>query len=55
VAHRQFYTSREKVKRLSALDIHRLTQETLQAHFQLERKGCVYGVEDSCWVPRMAF
>jgi hypothetical protein len=46
VAHRKFNTSRDKVKRLSAQDIHRLTQKTLQAHFELEREGCVYGAED---------
>lgn len=46
MAHRKFSTSRDKVKRLSAQDIHRLTQETLQAHFELEREGCIYGAED---------
>jgi len=46
VAHREFNTSRDKVKRLSAQDIHRLTQETLQAHFELAREGCIYGAED---------
>ena len=46
MAHRKFSTSREKVKRLSAQDIHRVTQEALKAHFQLERAGCGYGVED---------
>ena len=46
MAQRKCSTSCEKVKRLSAQDIHRLTQETLQAHFQLEREGCEYGAED---------
>jgi len=46
VARQKFSTRREKVKRLSAQDIHQLTQETLQAHFRLERKGCDYGHED---------
>jgi hypothetical protein len=46
VARQKFSTRREKVKRLSAQDIHHLTQETLQAHFQLEREGCDYGPED---------
>ena len=46
MAHRKFSTSRENVKRLSAEDIHRVTQETLQAHFQLEREDCVYSAED---------
>jgi len=46
VAQRKFSTSREKVKRLSAQDIHRLTQETLQAQFELEREECMYGAED---------
>ena len=46
MARRKFSTSREKVKRLSAQDIHRLTQETLQAHFELEREDCMYGAED---------
>jgi putative transposase len=45
VARQKFNTRREKVKRLSAQDIHHLTQETLQAHFQLEREGCAYGPE----------
>jgi hypothetical protein len=45
VAQQKFNTRHEKVKRLSAQDIHRLTQETLQAHFQLEREGCAYGPE----------
>ena len=46
MAHRKFSTRRENVKRLSAQEIHLLTQETLQAHFELEREGCVYGAED---------
>ena len=46
MAQRKFSTSREKVKRLSAQDIHRLTQETLQAQFELEREECMYGAED---------
>ena len=46
VAHRKFNTRRENVKRLTAGDVHCLTQETLQAHFQLEREGCIYGAED---------
>ena len=46
MAHRKFNTSRKNVKRLTALDIHRLTQETLQAHFPLGREGCAYGAED---------
>jgi putative transposase len=46
VAHRKFSTSRENVKRLSAQDVHHLTQETLQAHFQLKREGCAYGAGD---------
>ena len=46
MAHRKLNTGRENVKRLSAQDIHRLTQETLQTHFRLEREGCVYGTED---------
>jgi len=46
VAQRKFSTSREKVKRLSAQDIHRLMQETLQAQFELEREECMYGAED---------
>lgn len=46
MAHRKFNTSRKNVKRLSAQDIHRLTQETLQAHFPLGREGCAYGAED---------
>jgi hypothetical protein len=45
VARQKFSRRREKVKRLSAQDIYHLTQETLQAHFQLERGGCVYGAE----------
>jgi hypothetical protein len=45
VARQKFSRRREKVKRLSAQDIHHLTQETLQAHFQLEREGCAYGTE----------
>jgi hypothetical protein len=45
VALQKFNTGREKVKRLSAQDIHHLTQETLQAHFQLAREGCAYGAE----------
>ncbi len=46
MAHRKFNTRRENVKRLTAQDVHCLTQETLQAHFQLEREGCIYGAED---------
>ena len=46
MAQRKFSTSREKVKRLSAQDIHRLMQETLQAQFELEREECMYGAED---------
>ena len=46
MAHRKFNTRRENVKRLSAQEIHHLTQETLQAHFELEREGCAYGAED---------
>jgi hypothetical protein len=46
VAHKKFNTRRENVKRLSAQEIHHLTQETLQAHFELEREGCAYGAED---------
>lgn len=46
MAHRKSNTRRENVKRLSAQDVHWLTQETLQAHFQLEREGCIYGAED---------
>jgi len=45
VARQKFSTRHEKVKRLSAQDIHRLTQETLQTHFELEREGCAYGPE----------
>ena len=45
VARQKFNTRHEEVKRLSAQDIHCLTQETLQAHFQLEREGCDYGPE----------
>ena len=46
MANRKFSTRRENVKRLSALEIHRLTQETLQACFELEREGCAYSAED---------
>jgi len=46
VAHREISTRRENVKRVSAQDVHRLTQETLQAHFQPEHEGCLYGAED---------
>ena len=46
MARRKFNTSRKNVKRLSAQDIHRLTQETLEAHFPLGREGCAYGAED---------
>jgi hypothetical protein len=45
VARQKFNTRDEKVKRLSAEDIHRMTQETLQTHFRLEREGCEYGPE----------
>jgi putative transposase len=46
VARQKFNTRQEKVKRLSAQEVHQLIQETLQAHFQLERGGCAYGPED---------
>ncbi len=46
MAHRKFNTRRENVKQLSAQEIHHLMQETLQAHFGLEREGCAYGVQD---------
>ena len=46
MTRRESSTSQGNVKRLSAQDIHRLTQETLQAHFELEREGCAYGAED---------
>jgi hypothetical protein len=46
VARQKFNTRHEKVKRLSAQEVHQLTQETLQAHFQLEREGCAYGPEN---------
>jgi hypothetical protein len=46
VARQKFNTRHEKVKRLSAQEVHQLIQETLQAHFQLEREGCAYGPED---------
>jgi putative transposase len=46
VARQKFNTRHEKVKRLSAQEVHQLIQETLQAHFQLEREGCAYGAED---------
>ena len=36
----------KKVKRLSADDIYELTQETLQAHFKLDREGCQYDEQD---------
>ena len=46
MARQKFNTRHEKVKRLSAQEVHQLIQETLQAHFQLEREGCAYGAED---------
>jgi putative transposase len=46
VARQKFNTRHEKVKRLSAQEVHQLIQETLQTHFQLEREGCAYGPED---------
>jgi len=46
VAYRKFNTRRGNVKQLSAQEIHHLMQETLQAHFGLEREGCAYGVQD---------
>ncbi len=36
----------KKIKRLSADDIYELTQETLQAHFKLDREGCQYDEQD---------
>ncbi len=48
MAQTKFHTSGQKVKRLSAWDIHNMMQESLQTHFALDRTDCDYEAQ-SIW------
>ena len=39
-------TTTDKIRRISANDIHNLVQEKLQKHFKLDREGCKYEADD---------